>query len=211
METIECIHKEHMKSGENHTEIGVCQYCEQTVVYDRVNLKAKPIITKLGRKDGKIVLPKPGFDTQLSGKDQADLTLARLQPANSKHPLAEKEPAGEIPPRPGKDDPQGRHEWFREHKKRLVDALLKMGAEAFQERYNLPRQIVSHLKADKQYKKLAKKSPPAPAAGEKASKARTPRPKAPRVDGLPQLPAWSDDWGPEVQTRWLDIYARLIN
>ena len=76
METIECVHKERISRGENHTETGVCQRCGQTVVYDRTTQKGIAVLTKLGRIDGKLVLPKPAFTLNLSGKDQADLTVA---------------------------------------------------------------------------------------------------------------------------------------
>ena len=79
MKTTECIHKEHMKSGENHTEIGTCQYCGQTVVYDRAQLRAIPVTTKLGRIDGKLVLPKPTSKIDLDAQDQADLTAAHAR------------------------------------------------------------------------------------------------------------------------------------
>lgn len=205
METVECVHIEHMKAGENHTEIGECQNCHQVVVYDRENLKAKPTVTQLGRIDGKVVLPRPSFNLELSGKDRADLTVARMAATSSAHPLAEKEPAAGIPPRPGADDPQARIQWYRKHKKRLIKALLRLGDKAFLEKYNLPPQFLSHMKADKRYKKLGQKTPPAPAA-----KAKAGQPKTPKVSGLPQLPPWSADWAPEVQLLWLRIYDKLV-
>jgi len=206
METTECIHREQMKTGGNHTEIGICQYCEQTIVYDRLNLKSKPTITKLGRVDGKIVFPKPAFDLKLCGKDQADLTVARMTAASSKHPLAAEETAGDIPPRP-RGDPEAQREWYKKYKKRLIDELLSLGEEAFREKYPIPRQLFSHLKSDKYYKKLAEQNPSVPEAAPKASRAKAPRQKA-EPSTLHQLPPWSDDWAPEVQVAWLDIYEK---
>lgn len=208
METIECVHLEHMSIGENHTEVGVCQKCGQTIVYDRSTSKGKATLTKLGRVDGKIVLPKPVFNLYLSGKDRADLTIARMEVASSKHPLVAKEPDGEIPPRPGKDDPKAQREWYNKHKKRLIEELLGLGEVGFREKYPIPRQLLSHLKSDKHYKKLAEKTPPAPAAGPKAAKAKPGRPKANKGGVRPQLPEWSNTWPPETQVAWLKIFEK---
>ena len=208
METIECIHIEHMKTGENHTEIGICQNCGQTVIYDRLNLKSKPTLTKLGRIDGKIVLPKDGFNLDLNGKDQADLTLARMEAASAKHPLAAEEATEDIPPRPA-GDPVAQREWYKKYKKRLIDELVGLGEKVFREKYPIPRQLLSHLKTDKYYKKLAAETPPAPAAEPKAAKTKPGRPKE-AASALPQLPAWNDNWAPEVQLLWLRIYEKLV-
>ena len=211
MEIIECVHFEDMTTGENHTEVGVCRKCGRTVIYDRVNPKAQPLITKLGRKDGKIVVPTAGFNTQLSGKDLADLRVANMGPASSKHPMATKAQAPNIPPRPGEDDPEARLLWYHDHKKEMIRDLLAMEYEAFLKKWGVSRQTVSHLKSDKYYEKLAKKAPPAPSAEPKAAKAGEPsRADKPKGEKLPQLPEWSDEWTPEIKLAWLDIYGRLI-
>jgi len=209
METIECIHIEHMKTGENHTEIGICQNCGQTVIYDRLNLKSKPTLTKLGRIDGKIVLPRDGFNLDLNGKDQADLTLARMEAASAKHPLAAEEATEDIPPRPT-DDPVAQREWYKKYKRQLIEDLLKLGDKVFREKYLAPRQLLSHLKTDKYYKKLAEKTPPE--AGKRGRKAQPFASLASLsiASDLPPLPAWSEEWTDEIKLAWLEIYARLI-
>ena len=210
MEIIECVHKMDMTTGENHTEVGVCRKCGQTVVYDRANLKTQPLITKLGRKDGKIVVPRAGFNTQLSGKDLADLRVANMGPAISKHPMAAKAPAAGIPPRPRGDDHEAQREWYKKYKKPLILELLRLGEKEFGEQYLIPRQLLSHLKSDKYYRKLIKKTPAAPGAESKATKDKPGRPATPKSDKLPQLPEWSSEWAPEVQLLWLRIYEKLL-
>ena len=208
METIECVHLEDMTTGENHTEVGVCRKCGQTVVYDRVNLKSKPNLTKLGRINDKVVIPNNAFNLHLSGRDLAHLSLARMTAASAKHPLAAKKSDGEIPRRPGKDDPKAQREWYNKHKKRLIEELLGLGEVAFREKYPIPRQLLSHLKSDKHYKKLVEKTPPAPAAGPKAAKAKPGRLKADKGGVRPQLPEWSNTWPPETQVAWLKIFEK---
>jgi len=207
METVECVHREHMTTGENHTELGVCSKCGQTVVYDRSTAKGKATLTKLGRVDGKVVLPKPAFDLDLSGKDRADLTLTHMQAANSKHPPAAEEAAGNIPPRP-RGDPEAQREWYKKYKKRLIDEFLSLGVEAFLEKYPIPHQLISHLKGDKYYKKLVEGNPPVPAARAKATKAKPGRPKAGKSGVRPQFPEWSNTWPPETQVAWLTIFEK---
>lgn len=211
METIVCVHIEHMKGGENHTEIGECQICHQVVSYDRLNLKAKPTVTKLGRIDGKVVLPKPSFNLELSGKDRADLTVARLQAASSLHPLAEEKPTASIPPRPGADNPKARLKWYHDNKKAMITDLINLGNEAFLKKWGLSPRMVSHLKADKYYKKLAQKTPPAPAAEPKARKAGAKAERPKQYPQLPELPPWNDNWPPEFQLLWLRIYDKRLN
>ena len=205
MEFTTCVHREQMKTLPNQQESAICQHCGQETLYDRSERKPRVILKKLGRFGDKIVRPKPVVELELNGKDLADLRLAKINDAehDSAQALAE-ETAGEVPPRPT-DDPVAQREWYKKYKRQLIEDLLKLGEKVFREKYLAPRQLLSHLKTDKYYKKLAKKAQPAPAAGE----VRTPKPKAGKGE-LPPLPAWSEEWPDEIKLAWLEIYARLI-
>lgn len=73
METIECKHKETIRSLEQGIEVGECSICHQKVQYNRKREKEKPVVVKLGRIDGRIILPNPGYALLLPPEDQADL------------------------------------------------------------------------------------------------------------------------------------------
>ena len=209
MEFTTCVHREQMKTLPNQQESGTCQYCGQEIIYDRAEHKPRVILKKLGRIGDKIVRPKPIVELDLNGKDLADLRLAKINDAV--HECAQapaEETAGEVPPRPT-DDPVAQREWYKKYKRQLIEDLLKLGEKVFREKYLAPRQLLSHLKTDKYYKKLAKKAPPAPAAEPKAAKTKPGRPKE-TASALPQLPAWSEEWTDEIKLAWLEIYTRLI-
>lgn len=203
MEVATCKHKEVQKPAGGRYTIGTCTICHQETRYPIDNLEGPPVVIKLGRRDGKIVMPDGHCKIQLGEQDIAELNAAS---SVEKAAHEEEELPADIPPRPGKDDPKGRLKWFKENKKQLVDALIRMGAEAFKEKLSLPRQVVSHLKASKEYGQQIQKTPPV-AKETKATKHRSAKKKS-KDDGSGALPPWNDEWAPEVQLRWLEIYEK---
>ena len=201
METTTCKHRE-TKEPAGRFDIGTCGICGQRTRYPVDKLNGPPVVIELGHREGKIVMPDGECKVQLGNQDMAELnTVSKVGKAAHE----EEEKPADIPPRPGLDDPQGRLKWFKQYKKQLVDALVRMGAEAFEERYNVPRQIVSHLKASKKYKKSRLQNPPAVADKPKPESSRK---KSTKDNSIASLPAWNDNWAPEVQLRWLEIYEK---
>lgn len=188
MEVIECIHREHIRSIGHGVEIGTCSKCGQQVQRNVDKLRDHPTVTKLGRIDGRLVLPNHNFKLLLGPQDKADLADATAAVAKLR-----------VAP-PGKEEAQAGPKWYRDNKRQMIKDLLAMGKDAFLERWKVKPQLISHLKADKLYKKLAQ-----------APGAKAPKPKPPSGDKLPQLPPWSNDWSPEVQVRWLAVYEKLIS
>ncbi len=202
METIECKHREHVKSAGYGVEIGTCSACGQQVQYYLDKLKDMPAVIKLGRIDGRVVLPNHNYKLLLNPQDKADLMAAALQAAGP--PAAS--PRKKDIKGPEKEDPKARRQRYLDNKSEMIRDLIALGNKAFLEKWKISSQQISHLKSDELYKKLAAELIPGA-----APKSRAPRPKQPPGDQLPALPPWSDNWAPEVQVRWLAVYEKLIS
>jgi hypothetical protein len=194
METIKCKHREQIKSAGHYTEIGTCSICGQQTKYPVDKLKEIPTVIKLGRIDGELVLPNHHYKLDLNHQDRSDLATAEKE-ARGK----EKETTAQPPKSTSTKESL---QFYRGNKAQMIQDLISYGKDSFLQLWKVKPQIISHLKSDKLYKKLL-------------DQMKTPSPPSPElqkalVDRLPALPPWSENWAPEVQVRWLDIYEKLI-
>ena len=75
MQTTTCKHKEKIVSGKG-TEVGTCAICRQVRRYNTENHHEKPAIIKLGRLNGRLVMPSPNDSVGLSPAEAAELAAA---------------------------------------------------------------------------------------------------------------------------------------
>ena len=219
METTTCSHKESISSMVGGIETGKCNICHQVRRYDRREPKAVVEILKLGRIDSKLVLPGPKEKLYLSAEENDELMLARKDGHKASNP-------GPVAP-PAVEDIGGR-DWYRAHKKEMIEDLLTMGQEAFRKKWPIKRQIFSHLKSDPLYKGRI-----SPAEGVKDVKKRGPKPKKDRPQGtkrgspaiedvvaalkkgeadkLPPFPEWAPEkWvSSEIAVQWLRTFEAI--
>lgn len=76
MEVATCQHKEQIEVI-GGVEIGTCSICHQEIKYEGSGVWRIAIVTRLGRIDGRVVLPKPKNRLLLSKEDKHDLKVAR--------------------------------------------------------------------------------------------------------------------------------------
>jgi len=90
MGVITCKHKEKIEDAGDGFERGVCSICHQVRMYNTKNLKENPMITKLGRINGDVVLPGKGNTLSLAPQEAEELTSAMaLTPSAEKPGAAE--------------------------------------------------------------------------------------------------------------------------
>lgn len=82
-------------------------------------------------------------------------------------------------------------EWYQANEAEMVKYLDEHGRKATIEQWHIKPQIISHLKASKPYKKLT------------VQEVSTP----PSSNGYPKLPDFQDNWAPEVQIKWLEVWG----
>lgn len=75
MEVATCQHKERVDATEG-VEIGTCVTCHQVTLYGPGLMRRVSVVTKLGRIDGRVVLPNPRARLLLSKEDKRDLRAA---------------------------------------------------------------------------------------------------------------------------------------
>lgn len=88
---------------------------------------------------------------------------------------------------------QDRTDFYMANSAAILNSETAVGRTATIKRFNIPPGTMPGL-----LKRLAAKNgdKPAPAPGPKTT------------DAIPELPAFSNDWAPEVQLKWLDIWAK---
>ncbi|MBU2060072.1 MAG: hypothetical protein KKB38_20370 [Gammaproteobacteria bacterium] len=92
------------------------------------------------------------------------------------------------------DNPVRRKEWYKTNLEEMAKELAEGGNAVFLKRWPVKPQLISHIKASKEYRRLV---PPSPAAIPK------------RDNHLPPLPPFSENWGDEVKVKWLEVYETL--
>lgn len=223
METIECIHKEKITTSHG-VDIGVCSECGQEVRYPVDKLQEKPTIYKLGRIGGRLVLPNPGYNLNLSPQDQEDLAAVKFERERlksererDKSPSATKvskgdQVTGEVPPRPKK-----RHQlskYYEDNKEALLHDYQNLTLREFFAKWHLSTVYWGKLKVRwevqaKQAKlkkakaQLEHRGPPSPVQTAAALKKT-------RIDQLPPLPAFNDQWNDKVKIAWFSAYSQFL-
>ena len=207
METTTCSHKESIGSMVDGIETGECSVCHQARRYDRRETKAIVEVTKLGRIDGKIVIPGPKEKLFLSSEENDELMDAKKDDKKESNP-------GPIDPVP--NEQSSGIKWYRDHKKEMIEDLLAMGYDAFLEKWKVKRQIVSHLKSDELYKRSvgaekprAKKPKSHNHKGPPSLEAVVGALKEKGINHLPAFPEFNEQWSDYVKTNWFETYQAL--
>lgn len=78
-----------------------------------------------------------------------------------------------------------KHDYYEKHKDEILNDLKVLGRKATKEKWKLPPSTLTTLLS------------------------RWGEPVEPHENGLPALPPWNDEWDPEVQVKWLDIYGKV--
>lgn len=89
---------------------------------------------------------------------------------------------------------QERHRFYVEHKEAIIKDIKELGPKATREKWQIPSGTMTGLKS--KWRILPEQLRP------------DERPE-PKLEHLPQLPPWNDNWTPEVQIKWLDIFLHL--
>ena len=223
METTTCIHQEKIEALDHGLQHGTCKICHQVRGYDSRDDHQPPKVIKLGRINGRIVLPSPNDIPSLAPQEAAELKAAKKAIAAEKPGATEKEKVADIPTE--KPISKGR-QWYQERKKEMIEDPIIMENAAFMEKWKVNRQIISHLKSDKLY---LERVAPAETLGVRVSKSKhsgkrskshsskkqvVPHPvweERGEVDQLPPLPAWAPEkWvSGEIAVQWLKTYEIL--
>lgn len=89
--------------------------------------------------------------------------------------------------------PRDKRAWYQANKDAMVRDLVANGKEGVQRKWGIKSQLISHLKHTPLYHQL--KGQPAVVT-------------KPLANHLPPLPAFSNDWSPEVQIKWLEVWGQ---
>ena len=210
METVVCKHEEGIVSGPDGMELGTCRHCDQEIQYNTRDLKAKPILTKLGRIDGKVVLPNPVLSTSLlSEADRLDLKEARkFIPKATEESSAEVSPSeadrateqstAGVPPRPRKK--KQLRAYFEKHKEAILADYYAMGRLDFFKRWGISAATWAELHREWG---VTLKGQGGRRKGTTKRLAPEKRQALTAPEGLPPFPPFSDSWEPAVQIEWL--------
>jgi hypothetical protein len=141
---------------------------------------------------------------------------ARFENGNLAHPVIIKE--GKLPeqlaapaapaPAPAADPPAAprakvrrghggsnaaKHKFVEDHRSEIVHDLVELGEKAMLKKWNLSPTGWDHI-AKRWQIEIKGDDPPEP---------------RPSRDGLPELPAFQNQWDPRVQVAWLELYSKL--
>ncbi len=216
MATTTCVHQEIIEHAGRGVDQGTCKTCGQVRQYNTVKPHEAPVVVKLGRIHGKVVLPRENDKVNLSSGEAAELKAARAETG-----VATNEPLPSTwKPR------ESNLKWYRSHKKEMIEDLISLGVPGFLEKWKVKRQIISHLKSDELYKskvvpaeRLGEKQAEGPPAVKGSLKPKRKRPGTAEIDGpgkkaegnhLPLFPDWSPEkWTGEIMVQWLKTYEAL--
>lgn len=81
-----------------------------------------------------------------------------------------------------------KHEYYEKHKEEILGDLKVLGSVATKQKWNLPPSTLNTL--------LTRWQVPL-------------EEREPQNGGLPPLPLFNEAWDPEVQIKWLDVYAKI--
>lgn len=89
-----------------------------------------------------------------------------------------------------------RHKYYEDNKQPILSDVQSIGRPATCRKWGMPSGSLSLILA--RWQKESKGNPPPP-------------PPSHNSDILLELPAFSNDWTPEVQMKWLEIYDKLLD
>jgi hypothetical protein len=93
-----------------------------------------------------------------------------------------------------------RHKFYEDNKQAILADVQSIGRTATCRKWNIPSGSLSILLRRWQEESRGKPPPPPP-----------PPPGHNSDIILPELPAFSNDWTPEVQLKWLEVYDKLMD
>lgn len=210
VEAVTCQHREQITSTPAlpGVEIGTCSDCGQRVQYNSMKSSEKPVVLKLGRIDGKPVMPKIGYILRLDPQDMNDLAVATGQDELI-------EPV--VPPRPkkGKGYLKRVEEYYEQNKVTIIQDYYLLGRRPLFARWGLNSTV--WMKLQKRWKVEAKgqthrftgapiktTKPPSGSIKEEAPKGTT------SGDGtLPPFPAFDNSWADPVKIEWIKTYKEI--
>jgi len=163
----------------------VCSECKGRFPAPSKNLDAVALGKLGGQKGGKARFAK------LSKEQKSELGKRAVNTRwNRKRPMNQKGPKDTT-----RKDNMVRHRYYEQNKEAIVKDMLEIGRKRTREKWGIPQPTIVYLEArwltDQQRAQVTD-------AG------------IPIGDGcLPMLPFFSNDWEPEVQVKWLEIYGKL--
>lgn len=225
-----CHHNENIeKSSDSGVEMGECRVCHQVRRYDYRN-SPRPVIEviKLGRINKVIVEPAARDTLNITSKEMAALEAAIKEPTpetkqparESQRPVTESvEPPDNIGIKGGVElkegifhvEPQTSRQWYQEHKREMIDDLItwertmdhKELVGAFVNKWKHKPQILSHLKSDKLYAKLAAKR-----KDELVTPIKTDAKEVKTATSI-SFPPFDPSMPESVQCKWLESYVEI--
>ena len=99
---------------------------------------------------------------------------------------------------------QGRKKFYDENKEAILADLTELGNKATAEKWDMPGSTLVGLKrrwgmpVEKRGGRRKTREKPSQDSASQALR-----------DGLPPFPAFSENWAPEVQAKWLEVYPNL--
>lgn len=120
------------------------------------------------------------------------------------HPRAKKHRAKGL----SHDELWRRHDYYVAHKDEIIADLFALGNAATRKKWEIPIQTVHNLKSrwltPEQRAQITRWGPgPAPSPLSSSSSSGNGR--------LPHFPEFSNNWEPEVQLQWLEVYGTLAS
>jgi ribosomal protein L37AE/L43A len=122
----------------------------------------------------------------------------------------------EEPPKQGRHhNIQKRHKFYESHRKEITRDLLTLGRTATREKYGIPT-ASSLLSLEKRWldpdqRAMVDRANSGPEAVKPAGKPTAKQNPGTSGDNrLPQFPEFSGSWDPQVQVKWLEVYAELV-
>lgn len=195
MESVKCLHRENIESTPAlpGIEIGACSKCGQTIQYDHNGMKTKVTVTRLGRLNGNIVLPKHGLQLLLSDVDRNDLKTVL---SASK---AEPEPA----PVPRKHKRERREEYWEQNRFAITEDYYVMTLVELYKKWGLSSNLWKRLRIKWEV------APKGPVNRYTSVTKKTVKARPKSRQALPEFPTFNEGWPPAVKVEWIRTYKEL--
>jgi len=205
MEAVKCRHQEEVTSTPSAPgiEIGFCSKCGQTIQYNHKGMSTTVTVTKLGRIDGNVVLPRPGYRLLLSDVDINDLKTASSSAAPSAEGPAFEEEVAPPAPVPRKLKREEHREYWEQNRHDIIEDYYKMTQLVFFEKWGL---------SSNGWMKLRKEWEVAPKGlVNRYTRFKKPDEAKPKSSqALPEFPKFNEGWTPAVKIEWFRSYKEIM-
>ena len=200
MEAVKCHHREQVEytPALPGIEVGTCSKCGQVIQYDHNAVPTKVSVTRLGRLDGNIVLPKHGLKLLLSAEDKGDLKAALSASAAEPAP---------PPSQSRRIKRKMRNEYFEQNKEAIIHDYYLMKLIDVFDKWGLSSNVWKRLK---ELWQVTPKGPVNRFTRQSAIRTRQPAKGATGSNGaLPSFPPFNEEWSPQVKIEWFKTYKEL--